>query len=104
MISPHMAEKTLTVVAQVKAKPGKENQLRQELLALVAPSRKDAGCINYDLHQSLEDPSLFLFHENWASKTDLDAHFQTSHVQGMLAKLAELVAEPAKIMLFQKLD
>ena len=67
-----MNAKSLTVIAQIKAKPGKEGQVRQELLSLVAPSRKDAGCLNYDLHQALDNPTLFLFHENWTSKAHLD--------------------------------
>jgi len=33
-----MNAKSLTVIAQIKAKPGKEDQVRQELLSLVAPS------------------------------------------------------------------
>jgi len=37
-----MNAKSLTVVAQIKAKLGKENPVRRELLALVAPSRKAA--------------------------------------------------------------
>jgi len=37
-----MNAKSLTVAAQIRAKPGMENAVRQELLALVAPSRKAA--------------------------------------------------------------
>ena len=66
----------ITVVAQIKAKPGNESQVRLLLLSVVAPSRKDAGCLNYDLHQGTNDPTLFLFHENWTSKAHLDAHLQ----------------------------
>ena len=32
-----------TISAEIKAKAGKERQVRQELLSLVARSRKDAG-------------------------------------------------------------
>jgi quinol monooxygenase YgiN len=51
-----------------RSKPGKESQVRQELLSMVAPSRKDAGCLNCDLHQALDNPALFFFHENWTSQ------------------------------------
>ncbi len=98
-----MNAKPLTVVAQIKAKPGKETQVRQELLALVAPSRKDAGCLNYDLHQALDNPALFLFHENWTSKTHLDQHLQKPDLQAVLARLGQLVAEPPQITLWEKL-
>ena len=98
-----MNAKPLTVVAQIKAKPGKETQVRQELLSLVAPSRKDAGCLNYDLHQALDNPALFLFHENWTSKTHLDQHLQQPDLQAVLARLGQLVAEPPQITLWEKL-
>ena len=98
-----MNTKSLTVIAQIKAKPGKESSVRQELLSLVAPSRKDAGCLNYDLHQALDNPALFLFHENWTSKAQLDQHLQKPELQAVLAKLGQLVAEPPSITLWNKI-
>jgi quinol monooxygenase YgiN len=98
-----MNANTLTVIARVKAKPGKEAQVRQELLSLVAPSRKDAGCINYDLHQAQDDPALFLFHENWTSKAHLDQHLQKPDLQAVLGRVGQLVAEPPQITLWEKL-
>ena len=98
-----MNTKSLTVIAQIKAKPGKESSVRQELLSLVAPSRKDAGCLNYDLHQALDNPALFLFHENWTSKAQLDQHLQKPELQAVLAKLGQLVAEPPSITLWDKI-
>ena len=98
-----MNAKSLTVIAQIKAKPGKETQVRQELLSLVAPSRKDPGCLNYDLHQALEKPTLFLFHENWASKAHLDQHLQKPDLQAVLARVGQLVAEPPQVTLWEKI-
>ena len=96
-----MNAKSLTVVAQITAKPGKEGQVRQELLAMIAPSRKDAGCLNYDLHQATDNPARFMFHENWTSKAALDQHLQQVHVQSALARLGPWVAEPAQITLWE---
>jgi quinol monooxygenase YgiN len=93
---------SLTVVARIKAKPGQESLVRQQLLSLVAPSRKDAGCQNYDLHQALDDPGHFLFYENWTSKAYLDQHLQKPDLQAVLAKVQALAAEPPQITLWQK--
>ena len=90
----------LTVVAQVRAKPGKEDETRRVLLALVAPTRAEAGCINYDLHQSHDDAALFLFYENWESKSHLDAHARSAHIQAFRARVGDLLAEPVEIRLF----
>ena len=95
-----MAEK-LTVVARVRAKAGKEDEVQQTLLALVAPTRAEPGCLNYDLHQSLDDPALFLFYENWASKPHLEAHAQSAHIQAFRARAVALLAEPVEIKFFR---
>ncbi len=81
----------VTVLARLRAKKGQESNLRQGLHALLAPTRAEAGCINYELHESPEEPGLFLFYENWRSQADLDAHFQTPHLKAALKIMPELV-------------
>src|SRR5512143_1585973 len=98
-----MNDKPLTVIAQIKAKPGKEAEVRKELASLIAPSRKDAGCINYDLHQAVDDPARFMFHENWTSKAHLDRHLQKPDLQAVLARVGQMVAEPPQITLWEKI-
>lgn len=95
--------KTLTVVATIKAKPGKETVLRQELLALIPTTHKEPGCLNYDLHQAVDNPGHFLFHENWTSKQHLDDHLARPHLQAFFAKVPELVDEPPQITLWERI-
>jgi quinol monooxygenase YgiN len=85
-----VADEQLSVVARLKAREGMEDRLREELLSLVEPSRKEEGCLSYDLHQAIEDPSLFYFYENWASQQDFDEHLQRPHVQEFDQKLDDL--------------
>lgn len=72
--------KPLTVVAKLTAQPGKEAELLPMLQALVAPTRAEAGCINYELHRSHEQPGTFLFTESWATKELWEAHMKSSHL------------------------
>ena len=81
----------VTVVARFRAKAGQESRLRQELQRLLAPTRAEAGCMSYDLHESTSDPALFLFYENWASQEALDEHFQSPHLQALLKLVPALV-------------
>lgn len=87
----------VTVMAKVHAKKGKENELRELLLSLIDPTRGEAACINYDLHESVKDPGLFLFYENWISAAGLGQHFETPHVKEALKKAEALLAEPLEI-------
>jgi quinol monooxygenase YgiN len=70
----------LTVIAYMKAAPGKEDELRAALEALIEPTTKEPGYVNYDLHQGVEDPAAFFFYENWESPAHLDAHLETPHL------------------------
>lgn len=99
-----MAEAKLTVVARIRAKAGMEERVKEELLALVGPTRTEPGCHNYDLHRDLEDRSLFLFYENWQSKKALDEHLQMPYLQAFLAKTEQLLAQPVEITLWQMIS
>ena len=96
--------KTITVVATFEARPGKETELKQLLLGLLAPTRKEAGCLNYDLHISPDHPAKFLFHENWTSKELLDAHLKSPHLAALLPRVDELCAAFPDIQLWDKID
>lgn len=96
--------KKVSVVARVKAVKGMEERVRQECLALVAPSRTDAGCINYDLHQSEDDPALLLFYENWTSKEDLDRHLDAGHSLRFDERTEGMLDGPVEITLWEMIS
>lgn len=85
--------KHLTIVARITAKPGVEAELETELRKLIPPTREEAGCVQYDLHRSLEDPRVFLFFENWETKPQLDTHMNTEHLQAFKAAAEDLVED-----------
>jgi quinol monooxygenase YgiN len=93
----------LTVVARVRSKGGQEARLRQELQRLVAPTRAEAGCLRYDLHESTTQPGWFLLYETWKSQADLDAHFQTPYLKAFFQMAPELTDGPSEITKWTKL-
>ncbi len=72
-------------------------------MGLVAPTRQEAGCLNYDLHVSPEDPAKFLFHENWTSKALLDAHLQSAHIKALLPRVEDLCVASPEITLWEQI-
>jgi quinol monooxygenase YgiN len=98
-----MNTKPTTLVVAFQARPGKEAELRKMLLGLLVPTRKEAGCINYDLHIAPDDPAKFLFYENWTSRAHLDAHGQTPHIQNLRARMDEFCAEPPQLVFWEKI-
>jgi len=87
-----MAGDTLRVVARVKARPNKVNELLSVLSSLVEPTRKEPGCLSYELLQNNEDLADFTLIEEWQSNTALESHFGTKHFKDALVKLSNLVA------------
>ena len=93
-----MSPNLLTVVAEMVAKPGREDQLKQRLLALVEPTRKEDGCVQYDVHSVVGEAGRFIFYENWTSGEALDRHLASPHLQAFLGVAGELLAEPPRII------
>ena len=87
-----MAGDTLRVIARIKARPDKVNELRSILSSLVEPTCKEPGCLSYKLLQNNEDPTDFTLIEEWQSNTALESHFATKHFKDALIKLPNLVA------------
>lgn len=82
---------TLTVIATLKAKPGKEEDLVSTLRALVEPTHKEEGCLKYEMHRSHENPGHVIFVEDWESRPLWEAHMESPHLQDFSAKQDDLV-------------
>ncbi|MFA8342884.1 MAG: putative quinol monooxygenase [Rhodothermaceae bacterium] len=79
-----MSNQKLTIVANILAKEEKRELVKSELLKLIDTTRAEEGCINYDLHQDNENPNLFLFFENWATRELWQKHMQNDHLKEYL--------------------
>lgn len=69
----------VTLIVVLRAKEGQEALLEAEVRALIAPTRREDGCLTYDLHGSTELPGTFLLHEAWASREHHRLHTKTPH-------------------------
>ena len=82
----------LTIVADITAEADKIDLVKTELEKLIEPSRADAGCLQYDLHQDNENPAHFLFFENWESRELWQAHMETPHLKAYMEATEGAVA------------
>ena len=64
----------LTIVGKIEANADKVDFVKAELLKLIPITLKEAGCIQYDLHQDNDNPAVFLFYENWESRELWQTH------------------------------
>lgn len=85
------------VVARIRVKLESVEHVRQVLIAQIAPTRAEAGCIRYDLMQNLSDPTDFTFYEEWASAAALDTHAASAHLARSRPLLEGHLAVPTDV-------
>ncbi len=90
-------ETAYAVIAEVQARKGKEAQLREITLPLVAQVRAEPNNLLYFLQEDRERPGHFVFFEIFATKADFEAHNLTPHVQAWFRKLPELAEGGVKV-------
>lgn len=73
--------KPLTIVAKFIAKPDAADFVQAEIEKLLAPTRAEPGCINYDLHQDNRTPEQFLIYENWDTYELWQDHMNAPHLK-----------------------
>lgn len=83
---------SLHVVARFVARSDSIDALRTLLLGALEPTRREAGCIRYELLQNASDPTDFTFVEEWADEAALAAHLATPHLAVLLEHAPPLLA------------
>lgn len=99
-----MPEKGVALVATVKAKADEVEAVKEALLALVEPTRKEEGCLAYNLHQSQADKTQFMFYEQWASKEALDAHSQSPHFKALGPQIKDKTEKGGGVTFYELLQ
>jgi quinol monooxygenase YgiN len=98
-----MSGKTLNVVAIVETSADKAEELKKVCLGLIEPTRKEEGCISYELYQDINNPGKFTFLENWKSKDHLDVHLKTPHLVAAGAAFGKITTKETIVLMLNKL-
>ena len=91
------------LIARIDAKPGQEQLLADALSELAGPSRAEAGCVQYDVCRSRENPGALIVLEEWESQAALDAHMETPHFTAFLAKVGDAIAGEPDLEFIERL-
>jgi quinol monooxygenase YgiN len=92
-----------TLIVVFQAPDGKENQLCDALNHAATISKSENTCLEYRLHQGIENLGQFVLYEVWESKEAHQEHFKTEHIQKLLETLSTLgVAYPQEFFLTEK--
>lgn len=84
----------VTNLAFIRARAGRSEELGARLRRLVARSRREPGCVSYDLHRADDDADLWMIYETWRSAADRQAHYESAHLRAFIAEAPFLVEGP----------
>ncbi|MBJ3593236.1 antibiotic biosynthesis monooxygenase [Salmonella enterica subsp. enterica serovar Saintpaul] len=87
----------ISIIAVLKAKPGKTEALKQALRALLLPTRREPGNLEYALFQLRDTPDVFYVRESWRGQAGLDEHINLPHFQTFTLQMNDLLAEPLRL-------
>jgi quinol monooxygenase YgiN len=93
------------VIVELRLKPGTADKAIAAARAGIAETVKEAGCISYDMNQSVTDPALLVLLERWESHEALKRHFETPHFKAWRAAAPDFVASrKAEVITPEKID
>ena len=79
----------ITIVAKLIVKEDAVETVKTELLKMIEPTRQEAGCLEYRLHQDNTDHTVFVFYENWKDMASFELHLTTPHFLSYVDAVAD---------------
>jgi len=86
----------INVVAVAHVKEECVEEYKKLASELVAKTKREAGCLAYDLFQDLSCETTLTFLESWESQAHLDAHTQSEHFK-RIVPLLDGLKEPGNM-------
>jgi quinol monooxygenase YgiN len=85
------------VVATLTVKPETRAEFIAAATACIRETRKEAGNIAYDLHESVTDPARMVFVEQWENAEALVPHRGAEHMKTFGRVAVKCMSAPPKI-------
>ena len=80
----------ITIVVKSIIKQGKKDDYKILTEKLIRESRKEKGCISYNLYEDINNPNTLTFIEEWRNEEAIRLHNESKHFTSIVPKLSEL--------------
>ncbi len=82
----------MMLTIEIRAKPGKFQELYQTLQALLPTLRKEKGCQDCRIYRDVEDGDIFFLSADWKERTNLENYMRSNSGSALLGAL-DLLSE-----------
>ncbi len=86
----------MELTIEIRARPGKFQELYQTLLALLPTIRSEKGCRDCRIYRDVEDGEVFFLSVDWEARASLE-HYVRSGSGSALLGAVDLLSETAKV-------
>src|SRR5262249_11140219 len=84
------SSKPFTLVIRFEAKEGAGPKLEAAFAKAVSASRREKGCLSYDLNRDATMPNRYVVYERWQNLAALEAHQNAAHIATLRKEIADL--------------
>jgi quinol monooxygenase YgiN len=82
--------KPFTFIVKVKVKEGKSAAFETAFAEALKLTRKEKGCLRYDLNREKDSAVDYVVYERWADFDAVKSHLGTSYIATLLSRVGEL--------------
>lgn len=86
------------VMATIQLQAGKQEEFLKHARSFIAESRKEKGCLAYDMHVSATDPNRIVSIEQYESDAAMIAHNTSPHLQALVGAVGGLLAAAPQLV------
>ena len=94
----------ITIIAKSIVKDGKKEEFKRVAEELIIESRKEKGCISYNLYESQKNKNVVVFIEEWKDEVAIQLHNNSEHFKKIIPELGNLREGSSDIEHFKKIE
>jgi quinol monooxygenase YgiN len=93
----------ICIFGRFHAKPGCEDAVMETMLAGLAPTRAEPGCVSSNVFRGTRDPQTFFIHSRWKDEAAFEIHAEMPHTVHFLERMETLIDHPFDIKRTQRI-
>ncbi|MBK5241179.1 putative quinol monooxygenase [Clostridium sp.] len=93
----------ITIVAKNTIKQSKIVEFKKLAGKLINESRKEIGCLSYNLYEDSNNCNILTFIEEWKSEEAIKLHNNSEHFTSIVPQFVELKESQSQINLYKKI-
>lgn len=98
-VKPHLKDpnKPFTMTVHLQVKEGAGDKFEAAFSKALKGSRKEKGCIAYDLNRDPKKATSYTVYERWQNLAALEGHMKTEHITALLKEIGDLLEGPPEV-------